>query len=144
MISMKEKIEAKRVVLCSLADVPESSADEILTGDFEGKELKYVITLLDELKKDGYVNDYISKDKMKTIYSLTRKGDDRAEYLSSEERWEETLKICSKLNDFSERTVDRVYDQILQKDISILIGNPINNIAEAIYQLNSGYPIISR
>ncbi len=119
-----------------MADVSECSADEILTGDFEGKELKYVIVLLDELKKDGYVDDHTSKEKMKYVYSLTRKGDDRAEYLSCKERWDKVMEICTKLHDFSERTVDRVYDQLLQKDISDQIVNPFNNLADAVYQLN--------
>lgn len=141
-ITMKEKVEAKRTILCGLADMPECTADEILTGEFEGKELKYVIALLDELKKDGYVDDYASKEKAKLVYSLSRRGDDRAEYLSCQERWEKTMNICSKLHDFSENTVNRVFDQLLSKDVSEMVGNPVADLVDEISRLNSSLDLM--
>lgn len=135
MLTIKEKIDTKRAILCSLAEVPESTANDILTGSFAGKEINNINDLLEELKEDRYIDKYVPDGKREYAYILTRKGEEFTEHISCSDRWNLTMDICTKLYDFSEQTVFNVYNQLVQKDISKLVGNPLNEVSSAIYDL---------
>lgn len=121
----KEIINGKREILCNLMNERSYTTEELLTN-FKDKDytfmlsnddlqLEHIAMLLCDLKNERYVE--IGKDGN----CLTDAGEELAEHWSNQDRWDLTMKICSELNDFSVRTVSRIYDKILEKEIDSLI-----------------------
>jgi DNA-binding MarR family transcriptional regulator len=135
MLNMKEKIETKRKILCSLVSEPESTVNDILVRILNDKDMEYINDLLDELKEDRYINKYVPTGKREYVHVLTRKGEEFIEHISNDDRWKSTMDICAKLYEFSEQTVLNVYNQLIQRDISILVGNPLKDVSEAMFNL---------
>ena len=128
----KELNEIKRTILCSLVNVSNYTANDICVGYFEDKEIDDIKDLLKILKNQGFLNDPYNKETGQIEYCLTEKGQERAEYLSCKERWEKAMEVCSRIHDFSEKTVDRVYDQLLQREVSEQMGSPFSEVINAI------------
>lgn len=142
MKDMKMKTNIKRQILFMINGENKLVTIEMFKqSKLNEYEEKFEICLIEEsfkeLLKDKYISNGMNNKPFSynDYFELTRLGQEYTEHIKNQKRWNMTMEICSKLEDFSERTVNSVYDQLVQKEINELVSTPLYEITNAMYQL---------
>lgn len=149
----KMMMEIKREILVSIEGIEELSKAKgieypvVEPNDENGYNKGMIINATVELVNDGLVTDNQMGVKSSgcnienRMLFLTENGNQLAEHWSNDDRWNETMRICGELRDFSTRVVHMVYDELLKSDLLKHISecttvDAINNIGCVLSQID--------